>query len=918
MATAVPASAAAYRPGSSQLICGTGPASASSSATNYLPINRWAGAVSTQHERQSGGGFLGINVGGSINQLERSIFVGFPTELSSSMWRLGAGAVTLANNFCFSTSVAGKANTLAASIGSAFTGAGAPLLVGAVVIALLAAIWSASRGRAKWSSVIRVCVIVGIFAAMVGAAAASTPTNPSPGSPEWIITHTYTAIAKLANLPTAAITGALVGATGSATTSTPTAKSDPLACSHYESALITDYQNAYAGKLSDSVPMAINGLWMQSVLPAYSEMALGGSNNFAALVSCRLLEDQSAVPASTQLNIERATGETAGFPGSNSAAAAWYTGAGNSTTVDRSLIAWAACQSTSANPLVPAEWTATTGRQIPSAWTQIVNPTQTNGGTKITSGDCNLWWSATVTRTATTTGTVTGHQVVGSTTNGSAPAGAEFLPSHSPFNWSGTQGKVASATGKMSTGTAASGIRNYIFTLHGETNTIGEVTAFVLFLASLSIMVVFLILAVALLIAKLSLLIAILLLPIMLILAAFPRSASSKLPGYLKHTLSLVIFATCAGLLLSVVALVTELVAGLGVAIAGPGSVIAILWIAIAPIAAIVGIHHFFKKVLKAPSPFKPTSALAYGAAAGGLAGAGMASLGDRAMSRGRQAVSSRMPGRGGAGAGGSGRGVGGKSGRSGGMAPDGGKSRGPGGKSKPDTTVDPQQQKADEWSAKQAAKQSRREQGVGGGAAGTAGTAGTAAGAVDGAVAGGVVATGLRGRAQSAKGRIDAARQRFGGTPPPKPERGKVRTAGHYAKLGAGAALAVSAGPIGAVVVAGVALRGANRRYGMGAQRRRQDNLGAAREEQRKASSDRLAKYQRHLASKRTDKRTEKTARKAAMSAMDGYAGSAGAHGRHAPRGRPVGNTPPDDHAPPHQDTDSSFFTTDPPPEAE
>ncbi len=65
---------------------------------------------------------------------------------------------------------------------------------------------------------------------------------------------------------------------------------------------------------------------------------------------------------------------------------------------------------------------------------------------------------------------------------------------------------------------------------------------------------------------------------------------------------------------------------------------LSVLFTGFAPIAALVVMHHVFKHVIRAPSPFKLTSALAWGAAAGGL-GAGLgAGLERRFSHHGRQA----------------------------------------------------------------------------------------------------------------------------------------------------------------------------------------------------------------------------------------------------------------------------------------
>jgi hypothetical protein len=628
--SATTAAPAAQSP-TSQLICSSAGSTGSATADSYLPATRWAGAISKQHTRLSGG-FLGV---GDIGQVvQRNVFVGGATAIGASEWKLGIAATEMASQFCFANSVGNTADTLAGGLGNAIEQSG--IIAALVALAIVIAIWKLSRGQQKqWGKVFRLLVIVGIFVVIVASSTGATGTAAPPRlSPGGIIDTVYGAISNFANGPTNAVATAASNAINT-THSTTVANQDPLDCSWYTQALVTKYKQSYGvGNTSYSVPVGLNAMWEQAAIPAYTSEQFGAQNNFGPLVYCHLLEDQAGVPPQTQLDIERATGKTsAAFPLTQPLANPWYGGRTN-TYEDASLVAWAACQSPTGAALQPTEWNLTTGQQLTtSEWTMIKNPAQRGGGTQITTTDCRFWWVA----------KANGGGASGYTTTGTVKtlSSQTFNPEKSPFNWTTNAGNITSAvaqisTKKLSTGAqAGAGIANYLNNLHGTTNADAEATAIVFFLSSTVVMLVFLILAAALMIAKLALLVSMVLLPIMLLLALFPGSLSSRLPGYLKHLLSLIIFATCAGILLSLVALVTALVADLGTAIGGRGSIVALLWVAISPVASVVIIHHFFKKVLKAPSPFTPSAALAYGAAAGGFAGGAGAGLLDMSAVKG-------------------------------------------------------------------------------------------------------------------------------------------------------------------------------------------------------------------------------------------------------------------------------------------
>ena len=98
----------------------------------------------------------------------------------------------------------------------------------------------------------------------------------------------------------------------------------------------------------------------------------------------------------------------------------------------------------------------------------------------------------------------------------------------------------------------------------------------------------------------------------------------------LNQVLGLAIFASMITVIIGLVVTVTRLLILIGDTMFGRGSFFQMIWTGIAPVIALVGVHFFFKKVLKLPSPVSVGGATAWGkAGASGAIGAGaMAGIG--------------------------------------------------------------------------------------------------------------------------------------------------------------------------------------------------------------------------------------------------------------------------------------------------
>jgi hypothetical protein len=646
------------------LICSSSAAATSTATDNLLPVNRWSGAIGNEHTRLPGG--LLSSVTNAPNTINRSIFVGGMTSIGAAEWQLGVATTEAASQFCFANTVGQDANSLAATLGNAVSSSGLVAIL--AVVGFLAVLWKASRGReSPFRQVGKILIVVGIFSAMVAAATASAPTTPSwahhlgltsasststgpPAffSPAWFITTAYNAISNIAAAPASAIASGANSITGGAGQSAISAQ-DPLSCDWYTQELIAEYQATYtnANSYAYVVPTSLNALWMQAAIPAYTSEQFGNNNNFGPLVYCHLLEDQAGISPATQMKVALASGALSGdqnlasFPKPLTTSLAWN-GAITNNQEDESMVAWAACQSpNSAAGFVPTEWNLATGSTVPSAWTTVTNPNiqqGTNADTTVSGADCQVFWSA----NAPASGGQFGDAASGGPFN--SPSGAPWTgqnsnPDYSVFNFGDNPTTIAGASNASVSGQE---IGNFLSNLHGTSNASAMATSFIFLLSSTVIMIIFMVLGLAVIIAKLGLLLSMTLMPVMLLLALMPGgSGNGKLGAYCKHLFGLILFATSAGILLSMISVITGMLADIGVAAAGQGSLFALIWVAIAPVTAVVVIHMFFTKVLKSPSPFKPSSAMAYGAALGGFGGglAG-ADLFSHLRSRGGQAVS--------------------------------------------------------------------------------------------------------------------------------------------------------------------------------------------------------------------------------------------------------------------------------------
>ena len=567
-----------------------------------LPIDRWASSTSSLHTNFGGGAF-GLGLNDLAQRIQRNGIETISLTTGNALWKAGTDITEAATNFCFADSLGATADHFAAVLGNAISSSGIEVIP--VVFVIVVALWQTARGsRGSWKPLLKTFVTLGVFAAMIGGATATTSTGPpAPMSPGWMINSIYSTVSNVAALPTAAVA---MAADQSLTSVSARDTSNELSCANYEGQLLRNYKADYGTGLvaqaPASVPMAIDSMWEQTGLRAYQDIQFGTqapasslagaelANHYGLRVYCRVLDSQAGIPAAYQIGITSAGAAFHGPPSPNPQSAAWLSPSDSNSTIDASIIAWAACK-------YSGGWHVATGFQL------------LTGNHKVTGKDCQNWWSSSA----------------GSWSQG-------------PFHWSTNTNAVNNYAA------SSPQVANFLLNWHGDANGQAMVTAIMFVPASLAIFLVFLLLSGALLIAKMAMLVLIILSPIVLVLSMLPggryEGAATKLG---KYTFGLAIFSVTAQLILSLVALISGFLVQAGAGLFGPGSIMTILWTAFTPFAALWLMHHLFK-MIGAPSPFKLNGALGWAAAAGGV-GAGIGEAMHR-RTAGRAAQGLRLAGK--------------------------------------------------------------------------------------------------------------------------------------------------------------------------------------------------------------------------------------------------------------------------------
>jgi hypothetical protein len=608
VAAAPSAAAAAPQPPtqSSGLICQSQQSVSTGkySSANLLPINRWGSAAGGDMHTDLAGGVLG-SITSLPESIQRNFIISTAMSVGNALWGAGADLTEMASAFCFSHQAGLQADQIASGLGSALSNSGIFVILAVLSFGVLA--WRAvRRAEQPFGKMLRFAVFAGVFSAMVAGASASNGSSFGTFSPGWFTTNLYGAVSNVASYPVAAISSVAskLAASGSSITGI-TSNAGGMTCASYVNELLTQYEQSYGqGVFTNAqatVPMSLNAMWMQSGLQSYIAAQFGNGNSYGQDTYCHLLDDEVGVKASSQKGIVYgAGGSPAPVPG---ASLAFASPGSSNQTVDESIIGWAACRYSGGHWSVAPGWAQVTAPATTGAFGSLVGDGP--GGGTFTPQACQQWWS---------------------TNSGSG----------TPFDWSSSASNIVTATASQPA------VANFLLNFHGDQNGNATVAALGFALASVVVFAVFAVLAGAVVMAKFALLILMALFVVFLVVDLFPSSGGqSKSLAFARQALAYMILATGAQIILTLVAIFTGFISQLGTSVSGAGSLLSIVWLSFAPVAAIFVLHHLFKS-LRVPSPFKLTSGLAWGAAAGGI-GAGIGAGLEGMLSRGRRAATSAV-----------------------------------------------------------------------------------------------------------------------------------------------------------------------------------------------------------------------------------------------------------------------------------
>lgn len=535
-------------------ICSSFTGSSQPSSSDLLPINRWGG-VADRHTRLST--FSNLTSYGSGTMMVWTYGSG------NTAWQASSTVTAWASRLCFADTMGTTADKWVAAVGGAITGS--PLIVILLVVGLVIV----AVRRRSIQGVGRVLLAAALLGVMISGAGKTNGTQYGVGSPGWITNIVNRAVSTAASAPAAAMNG-FVATSNESVTKTSGTTSSVLSCDRYTADLNKRYSASFGtADFSSIIPQSVNSMWQETGLKTYIAMQFGEHNTYGAKVYCRLLDMQSGRPLAGDTGVVALTQE-AGF-GSATNTGSLNLGtegypfnvATDSSKVDRAMVAWAACN-------VAADGTVS----VDPEWAKVLT------GDAV--GDCKKFFSN------------------GFTLDGS-----------SVFEFTDDPSKIDKDVAPKSEAVA-----DYLHALHGDYGTgTGSTVAGAYAVTAIIALIVFGVFAIAVVVAKIGM-IGVTFLLVFSALSWMVRADSegSPLLASLKQYASLTLFAYVANLILSVIALLSNgITAGSG----GMGTMSGVLASGLAPLASVLIVHFFFTKGLKAPSPFKLTSAIDYAKRAG-------------------------------------------------------------------------------------------------------------------------------------------------------------------------------------------------------------------------------------------------------------------------------------------------------------
>lgn len=556
-------------------------------AGGYLPINRWSGAASEFHTRLGDGAFDDIR-----QKVARNTITPMFLSLGNSMWQTASGITEFAEGFEVANELGCTADKTAADLGNAVVSSKLVLIIVFVfvILAVKTAMSNAGDGRST-KTLFRSIGILALFVGMLAAANRTAENNAiATGSPAWLITKTNSMVTDIADpvIKAAATQSPGVGGftgTGSAT--------KEMSCTEYRNTLHNRYVEALpTDSSSGGVPLVISALWEQSGLRAWDISQFGSRSPFSEFSSCRLLERQTKIPFSEQWDLMSET-----LNGDLKKPTPKTLVGGDMEERDQRMVFFGACRWNRST------WEVAEGLNGDPGWEAVYE------GKPINADRCSEAWET-----------------------------EDRLPDE--FEWDDEPLLIEERTiGAEKLGSGSEQVADYMYSLHGDTvsNAIG--VSFAYFITALIMLIVLGVLAIGVIIAKVMVVVMAALSLLIIPWAAFSPDGAQKLARFAKFGVGAMIYSFALQFILILVTVVTAFLARVGFSAGGSGSIGSVIWAGISPLLAIVLIKFLFTKILRAPDPLKPSTAMAFGGAMGATGGIAMGGALDRLSRRAARAV---------------------------------------------------------------------------------------------------------------------------------------------------------------------------------------------------------------------------------------------------------------------------------------
>ncbi|WP_159604621.1 hypothetical protein [Agromyces humi] len=563
--------------------------------SKLIPLNRWSESTTSLHARP--GGDILAQVWGAVSDG----VTGTSLAWNSGLWT----ATNALSNFAANLE---PIKAVGAQIDFATRNLGDMLLANPLIFILVSlglvigGVWAKSRGRSGTGMFKRsmsvVLVIAAISVMAIGARGSTGGENgeeyrAGTGSPGWVLTKVTDTVG--------AVTNGLVGSitsSGFSTTDELNAAGTSMNCDVY----LQNLRNFFtqSKRLDANQADAVSALWLNTGRVAWTDAQFGSDNPYADRVWCHYADLQAGVTPERQIWLT-----SLGVDGgeklrttANKQSKAFGVGS-DAYELDRTMIGWAACQ-----------W-AGNGWAVDGGFAK-----KKDGSDWITPGMCNAWW--------------TGDQKTN--ISDGKDGGAAFDIS----TGGGLDQNIEDYTDNEQ-------VLNFVRSWQGTDTGFGaSITAGWALVAGLVCFLLFgLILSGAIIWAKFMGVLLMAMLVITLLASLFSTDGAGKRSAELaKQLVGFTVVAAGASAIMVLVSWLTHTLVVAGKSLIGGEVLWALIWTALAPILAVLVLHHTFQKMFKKPSPFTLKGLNAWGgagaAAAGGiLAGGAM----ERWKNRGQAAV---------------------------------------------------------------------------------------------------------------------------------------------------------------------------------------------------------------------------------------------------------------------------------------